>query len=74
VAGPSRIFTSERKKGFVVPLSGTKEKGSVSARSQQGARVLASNGHPLRPSGLRELAMSALPAKADVAGFALNVR
>jgi hypothetical protein len=46
----------------------------VSDRSQQGARVLASNGHPLRPSGLRELAMSALPAKADVAGFALNVR
>jgi len=27
VAGPLRIFTSERKKGFVVPMSGTRRGG-----------------------------------------------
>jgi hypothetical protein len=52
VAGPSRIFTTERKKGFVVPTSGTKERPSVSDISQQGTRVLASNGQPLLPGGL----------------------
>src|SRR5262245_1413939 len=46
VAGPSRILLANvmRDAGF--------PRRSVSDRSQQGARVLALNGQPLRPNGL----------------------